>query len=191
MQIRPLLLLASFTTLGFAQLTSDQRLSDFRNLGDVYARKYAAIDWKKTAFNFDVLNLAPWMQRAAAAQSDLDFYDLMVEYVSDLSDAHDQFFLPSDFEAILGFGADIYDGKVLIDSIDRRTLPLKNYPFQVGDELVSVDGKSAADLVKLFSRYVSGGNPRTVQRLAAELISDRYQGVYPRAHEIGDSAAVV
>src|SRR5262249_31458556 len=134
---------------------------------------------------------SPWLPRISAVSNDLDFYDLMVEYVSNLQDAHDGYYIPSDFDADLGFGVDLYDGKVLVDSIDRSVLPVKQFPFEIGDEVVSVDGKSAADLVKIFSKYVSGGNPRTVARLAAQLITDRVQEEYPRAHEIGDTATVV
>jgi hypothetical protein len=166
-------------------------MADFRNLTDLYARRYAGLEWKLKLLKFDALDLAPWIARVNSAASDLDFYDLMVEYVSDLQDAHDQYFLPSDFEAYLGFGVDIYDGKLTIDSIDRSSLPAAQYPFQIGDQLVSVDGKSSADLMKLFSKYVSGGNPRTVERLAAELITDRYQFAYPYAPQVGDSAEVV
>jgi hypothetical protein len=173
-----------------AQLTKDQRLSDFRNLVDLYARRYAGAQWKKTVLNFDLLDLSPWLPRVAAAGTDLEFYDLMVEYVGSLQDAHDQYILPTDFEAWLDISCDIYDGKVLIDSINRKTLPARTFPFQVGDEILKVDGKPVADLIRLFSKYVSGGNPRTVQRLAAELLVDRYQGYYPWAHEVGDFAAV-
>jgi hypothetical protein len=174
-----------------AQLTTDQRMADFRNLADLYARRYAAIQWKLDLLNFDVLNLSPWMSRIPSVANDLDFYDLLVEYVSDLQDAHDQYILPSDFEAYLGFTVDIYDGTVLIDSIDRSILPARLYPFQVGDQLATVDGQDAASLVKGFSKYVTGGNPRTVQRFAAQLITDRYQAEYPYAHELGDSATIV
>ena len=173
-----------------AQLTTDQRLADFRNLADLYARRYAAIDWKKAAVNFNVLDLSPWLTRVSAAKSDLDFYDLMVEYVSNLQDAHDQYQLPSDFAATLGFTVDLYDGKALIDSRDLDALPVRYYPFQLGDELLTLDGKSPSEWIALLSKYVSGGNPRTVQRLAAELITNRYQAVYPFAAQMGDSATV-
>src|SRR5205085_10423107 len=89
------------------------------------------------------------------------------------------------------FSADPYGGRALVGSINRKFLPAGTYAFEIGDELVSVDGKSSADLVKLFSKYVSGGNVRTTQRLAAESITDRYQGYYPWAHELKDSAEVV
>src|SRR5213078_1129397 len=108
MILRVLSLLSLFAALGSAQLTTEQRLVDFRNMADLYARRYAAIPWKQTVVNFDALNLKPWMDRVGAVTNDLDFYDLMVEYVSDLQDAHDQYLVPSDFEAWLGFGVDIY-----------------------------------------------------------------------------------
>jgi hypothetical protein len=191
MKTRCLALFGLVSATCFGQLSTDQRLADFRNLGDLYARRYAGIEWKKAAVNFNLLDLTPWYARVSTVKSDLDFYDLMVEYVSDLSDAHDQYYLPSDFEAYLGFSVDVFDGKTLIDTIDRTQLPAAKFPFETGDQLVSVDGQTTADLVKQFSKYVSGGNPRTVQRLAAELVTDRYQGYYPYAHQIGDTAAVV
>lgn len=191
MKTRLIVLFALLAAVCPAQLTTDQRLADFRNLVDLYARRYASIQWKQTALNFDVLNMAPWTAKVSAVTNDLDFYDLMVEYVSDLVDAHDQYLIPSDFDAYLGFSVDIYDGKVLIDFIDSDYPPPASFTAKVGDELVSVDGKSAADLVKFFTKYVSGGNPRSTQRFAAELITDRYQTEYPRAHEVGDIATVV
>jgi hypothetical protein len=191
MTARVLSLFALSVCVSSAQLTTDQRLADFRNMADLYARRYSAIQWKQQAVNFNALDLTTWLPRVAAVNNDLDFYDLMVEYVSDLVDAHDQYQVPSDFEAYLGFTVDIYDGKYLIDSIDPLTIDPGTYPFQVGDQLVSVDGFSAADLVKRFSKYVTGGNPRTIQRLAAELITDRIQAEYPYAVNVGDSATVV
>ena len=188
---RILSLLALSAFVSSAQLTTNQRLADFQNLADTYARRYAAIQWKQTELNFNALDLTTWLPRVSAVTNDLDFYDLMVEYVSDLVDAHDQYLIPSDFEAYLGFTVDLYDGKAVIDSIDFTTLNGQIYPFQVGDQLVSVDGVTAADLIKRLSKYVTGGNPRTIQRLAAELITDRIQAEYPYAVNVGDSATVV
>src|SRR5260370_19089454 len=97
MKPRLLVLLVLLAAASNAQLTTDQRTADFRNLADTYARRYAPGPWKKTLFNYDLLDLKPWLTRVAAVSNDLDFYDLMVEYVSDLQDAHDQYFLPTDF----------------------------------------------------------------------------------------------
>ena len=47
------------------------------------------------------------------------FCDVWSSNVASLNDYHDEFVLPSDYEAWLPFTVDIYDGKVLVDGIDR------------------------------------------------------------------------
>lgn len=49
--------------------------------------------------------------------------------MASLNDAHDYIAFPTLFSASLGFSVDIYDGKVLIDAINRTTLPASQYPF--------------------------------------------------------------
>jgi len=49
--------------------------------------------------------------------------------------------MPStDWSADLGFMVYSYEGSILIDRIDRNRLPVDQFPFQIGDELVSLDG---------------------------------------------------
>ena len=83
----------------------------------LYAKHYAPHDWKLLLYGFDSIDISPWLDRVNATTNDLDFYELMVEYVSDLHDGHDAYHLPSTFSARLGFTVDIYDGKVL-DRLD-------------------------------------------------------------------------
>src|SRR5437660_710090 len=130
-----------------AQLTLEQKRNDFEHLASVYAKQYGPYEWKRDVFGFDLLNIAPWMTRVSATKDDLEFYDLMSEYVAQLNDAHDTYVLPSTFVARLNFTVDIYDGKALVDSINRQRLPVNEFPFQIGDELVSVDGKSAEEWI--------------------------------------------
>src|SRR5262245_42532516 len=138
----------------FAQgLTPAQKEADFRYLASLYSTYYAPLDWKKQLFEFKALDLKPWLDRVAKTTSNLDFYELCVEYVAGLNDTHDAFSLPSDFVARLGFGVDIYDGVLLIESLDRTILPLPTYPFTFGDELLSVDGVPVEQLLKDFAKY--------------------------------------
>ena len=175
----------------FAQLTTDQKIADFRYLAGLYDKQYAPYEWKKTLFGFDLLNVDSWVDRVAKTTSDLDFYEVLVDYVASLNDTHDSYVLPSDFVATMGLGADIYDGKVLIDGINRVLLPSSTYPFQIGDEIVSVDGKDAAQLLSDFAKYARQGNPRSTQRIAAARIVTRPQSRMPHAVDLGDSATVV
>jgi C-terminal processing protease CtpA/Prc len=125
-----------------------------------------------------------------ASKDDLEFYDLCIEYVASLNDAHDVFTLPADFSASLSFTVDIYEGRVLVDSITRSRLPVSQYAFQIGDELVSVDGKSAEQLIQAFLKYSIAANLSSTRRSAASRIVSRPQNRMPYAHQIGDTADV-
>jgi len=179
----------------FAQLTPEQKTTDFLAIAGLYDKEYAPYNWKVQAFGYDMLKLSPWLVQVNASTDDLSFYDICVRYVASLNDFHDEFVLPSYYEAFLPFTVDIYDGKVLVDAIDTNALDPKTYPFAVGDELVSVDGTSAATWIANLGPYaVNGrGNPVSRNRLAAATILDRYQGWYTYANKVkyGDVATVV
>lgn len=147
------------------------------------------------AFDFDLLKLQPWLAEVNASHDDLTFYDICVRYVASLQDSHDEFILPSFYEAYLPILADRYDGKVLIDFIDRTALPQQTYPFAIGDELISVDGKDVEDWVVSLGPYAANGqgNPVSRDRLAIATILDRYQGYYTFANRVrpGDKGTIV
>lgn len=179
----------------FAQLTHEQKLSDFQSLVGLYNKQYSPYEWKKQAFGFDLLEPQPWLQQVNASHNDLEFYDICVRYVASLQDSHDQFILPSEYEVYLPILADIYDGRVLIDFIDRTALPQQSYAFAIGDELISVDGKDVEQWVAELRPYGANGhgNPVSEDRLAVATMLDRFQAVYPYASKVhpGDKATIV
>jgi hypothetical protein len=179
----------------FAQLTHEQKIADFKALAGLYDKNYGPFEWKEKAFDFNLLNIDPWLDQVRDATDDLSFYDICVRYVASLHDFHDEFTLPSIYEAFLPITADIFDGKVLIDGIDRTVLDPATFPFQIGDELVSVDGTSVGDWIHKLGPYaVNGqGNPVSRHRLAVATILDRFQGFYTFASKVhtGDNATIV
>ena len=197
--MKRLLALALFLTMVssccFAQLPPEQKLADFMSLAALYDKNYGPYEWKIKAFGYDLLQLTDWIAQVNASTDDLSFYDICVRYVASLHDFHDEFVLPSSYEAFLPISVDIYDGKVLVDGIDRSSLDPTAYPFADGDEVVSIDGTAVADLITALGPYaVNGqGNPVSRNRLAAAMMVDRFQGWYTYASQIkpGDSATVV
>jgi hypothetical protein len=190
--ILSLILVSASSAVHAQNLTPAQKEADFRYLASLYSTYYAPIDWKKQLFHFDALAIQPWLDRVAATKTDLDFYEVCVAYVAGLNDTHDQFTLPSDFFATLGFGVDMYDGVLLIDALNRTTLPAKDYPFAIGDRLLSVDGRDVDLLLQDFAVYSAWGNPLAAKRLAASRITSRSQSVMPHATDvIGKTATVV
>jgi hypothetical protein len=175
---------------GSAQLLPQQRLHDFENLVALFSKRYAPYDWKKQAVAFDLFDIEPWLARVKAAKDDLEFFEIQAEYVARLQDTHAGFSMTSSFRADLGMTVDIYDGRVLIDSINRVLLPASRYPFGIGDEIVSVDGVSAEDWISRISTWRKYGNPVSTRRIAAAQITVRSQTTFPRAIDIGDVAKV-
>ncbi len=177
----------------WAQLTPDQKVSDFLQLAGLYAKNYAPYEWKKQVFGFDLYDAKPWLDQIKQSKTDIDFYDICVRYVASLQDSHDEVNLPSVFSAYLHFDVDIYDGKVLVEAVDRMRLPLDQYSFGPGDEVVSVDGVTAAQWIDALIPYSANGSGSvsSQRRLAADGMTYRTQFWNPRAAQIGDSAMVV
>jgi hypothetical protein len=127
----------------------------------------------------------------AASKTDLEFYDLMSEYVASLNDAHSGYTLPSSYTASLNFYVDLYDGKALVDYINRTRLPASEFGFVTGYELVSIDGVAAQSLIDKYMRYNIAANPRSTRRLAAELVTFRPQQLIAAAPEVPEISTVV
>src|SRR5215510_4011834 len=200
MQVRHLILRLSVVlccapALCFAQMTAEQKTSDFRQLAAYYERNYGPVAWKKQVFGFDLFNTTPWLDRVAKSRDDIEFFEICTEYVASLNDSHSRYRLFTDWSASLGFTVDSYQGGILIDGIDRNRLPIGQFPFQIGDQLVSVDGVDVESWIERLSKWVSASNARSKRSAAAQLIVERAQsstqGAFPRAPiETGDSAVV-
>lgn len=125
------------------------------------------------------------------AKDDLEYLEIASEYVAQLDDLHSSFRIPSNFFADAGVSVDIYDGKVLIEAINRAVLPAARFPFVVGDELVSVDGVAVDVLLDQFGKLSRRGNPVTTRRGNANLLTLRSQSTIPRAVDVGNEAVLV
>jgi Peptidase family S41/PDZ domain len=186
------LMCTTLTSAPHAQsaLTASQRAADLNQLASFYGKNYAPYEWKRDVFGFDLFALQPWLREIHKAD-DLDFQEVLIDYVASLNDAHDFIAFPTLYSVSLGLSVDIYDGRVLIDAINRTTLPANVYPFVVGDELVSVDGQPVAQLIQSFRKYAISANQRSTDRTAASRIVSRNQQIMPHIPELGDSASVV
>ncbi|MBX9600190.1 MAG: PDZ domain-containing protein [Bryobacteraceae bacterium] len=177
--------LTIFTAMSFAELTPEQRVSDFIELGNLFARHYTPVQWKNELLGVDALNLRPWLEQVRAAKDDIEYLDVCVRYVGSLQDGHANFLLQSSFTATLGFNADLYEGKVLVD-----TLRANLRGIAIGDEVVSMDDRPIAEWLERMKPYASAGSVDSTRRIAANLLFNRTQQTIPWAHRVGDSAKI-
>jgi hypothetical protein len=174
----------------WAQLTAEQKLFDFQQMASMYAKNYAPLEWKRQINGLDLYELSAWANRVRASKSDVEFADILFEFAARLDDGHTQTLLPAAFVATLPMATDLYEGRILIEGIDRRALPAARFPFVAGDEVVAVDGVTAEQWLEQMSRYGFGGNPRTNRRIAADYVGYRAQSVFPFAARIGETAKI-
>ena len=179
-----------FCGQAFGQLTADQKAFDLQDLAATFAKQYGPYEWKRDFLNYDLMNLTPWLSRVAGTTNDLDFYEIMAEYVASLNDTHSLYLLPSSFSAGLGFTVDIYDGKVLIDSINRALLPAAKYPVSIGDELASIDGVAMQDLIPQYTQYHRYATARPSARFSANSVVNRAQVYNPYAAGVPATSAL-
>lgn len=170
-------------------MTRQQRDADLIQLASMYAKNYGPYEWKRDTLDVDLLRLTPWLQRVHLSD-DLDFQEALIEYVASLNDAHDLIAFPTTFSVSLPMTLDIYDGKVLIDSINRTSLPLAQFPFGIGDEIVTFDGLPVQEVIQSFRKYAVAANPRSTDRVAATRLVSRSQQIMPHIPAVGDTAAV-
>lgn len=172
-----------------AQLTMDQKISDFQYAASVYDKRYGPYEWKRDSIGFDLLNIAPWLDKVRATKTDLEYYDVLVRYVASLNDAHDGYFLPSTFVASLNFTVDLYDGKLLVDN--HAGLSASQFPITNGYEVVSIDGVDAQKIVDDLQVYSVAANPRSTRRFAAQYLTLRPQQLIPSAPSVPEISTVV
>lgn len=194
--IRTALLLLSALTLPlssplFGALTEDQRVQDFQTLTGIYAKRYAPANWKIQSLGVNPLDVRQWLPRVRAAKNDLEFIEIMMRYVASFQDTHDLVTMVSNFNARTGLTLDLYDGKPVIELIDRTLLPAATYPFAVGDEIVSVDGKPALEIARELAPLRGWGNPRAALRWGVLLITSRSQSTVPFAVDLPDESTFV
>ena len=170
-------------------MSRDQRNADLEALASMYAKNYGPYEWKRDALGFDLMRLTPWLQRVHHSD-DLDFQEALIEYVASLNDAHDNIAFPTTYFISLPMSLDIYDGKVLIDAINRALLPLAQFPFGIGDEIVSFDGQPVKQAIQALRKYAVSANQRSTDRTAATRLVSRSQQIMPLIPNVGDTAAV-
>ncbi|MBN1982925.1 MAG: protease-like activity factor CPAF [Chitinivibrionales bacterium] len=119
-------------------------------IANIYKSGYAPFEWKKQQFQWDV------DEQVDAAKSKVEllnpptvktYQKILSDFFFSTRDYHVFFNYCATESARLFFTVKGTNGKYFIVGIDRNRLPKDVFPFSVGDELVSFDGKPASEAV--------------------------------------------
>lgn len=183
------LMVAATAQTSFAALNPEQRLADFHQLVNILKRNYGPLRWKKESIGLDFdAHVNDFRAKISAARSDAEFYQLLSRFAAGLKDSHVTAIVPSTYRATLGFGVDLVEGKLLIETIDRLRLPEVLFPFSKGDRLLAIDGVPAEQIMNRLNEVSNTGHQPSSLRIAASRITARRQD---RGYTVPKGSAMV
>ncbi len=155
-------------------LTSEEKLSDLNQLVSRLKSGYGPLQYKKKNLGIDIDVLAQkYSATMTATKTNGEFYYQMMRFIAEFKDGHFSANLPTTYKASLPFTVDLIQGKVLIDEINRATLPVEKFVYQRGDEIIEFNGRPVVDEIQDLMAYVPNGNEKSVRRLATMSLTIR------------------
>ena len=143
----------------------------------VFNARYAPAQWKKAHCDWDLDEAIQFTKDRICNTENIRIRDYQ-HYVRDLLGSMKDYHVGIQFyateSAVLPFSVRGAEGRYFISYVDRSKLSNDFFPFEVGDELVSFDGRPAAEVVEeVRAREVGDASPLTDSALAAYYLTHR------------------
>jgi hypothetical protein len=156
-------------------ITTQEAFDDFDQIASAFRTLYGAMDRKQAKYGFDYEKMVlEYRGRLVAARTEGEVFAIFVEFVSRFEDPH----VYLDREIVddasqghwLPFTVQPVENTYLVNSLDKTAPPDQ---IRLGDELLSIDGVSTADLATLFGKYFSVANPLASKSTTAYYFTTR------------------
>ena len=156
------------TNVEARQLTVLEKLEDFHSLTAQLRSGYGPLEYKRDVMGINLSAVEGlYEDKIKATTTNAAYYYTLVKFVAEFRDGHFGLRIPTTHRSTLPFMAELVDGKVLIDTIDRDKLSEADFPFQRGDEITAFNGRPIQVVMDDLGSYISSGRPDSVQRIAA------------------------
>lgn len=163
------------TALPFASVShagdalADDVMGALYTMKSVYRAEYAPAEWKKRFANYDLdteFNKAVAAVQAKPNLTLADAREIFKNFVYAMRDYHTSISFVSTEAANLGLSIKSAGDKVFLVYIDRAKFSEASFPFHVGDELVTVDGKPATQAIAEVQAQITENVPGTDKAIA-------------------------
>jgi C-terminal processing protease CtpA/Prc len=177
-----LLASAFFLMAGVVQaqtLNSQQKrmLTTVESIALTFEEYYAPKEWKKKHLNWDLAQNTQVLREKIVSNPSItvrEFQLYLKQYIESFADYHVGIRFQNTEAATLPFLVMPVENKFIVVSVDPKQAPADKFPVEVGAELVSLDGKSASDLVNdLLLEMGSKNSEKTDLALAAIALTQR------------------
>lgn len=158
--------------LKLRDLNKREALSDFDEMVSTVRDLYGPLQYKekRLGFKFD-----DWVtqirQQIESSIGDTEYLSHFAEFLTRFSDAHVSIKIPLNASTIETYKLDLFvepvEDKAIITTIGDS---LKDQGISAGDELVTIDGQSPFDLLKIATKYSSMANPISEKQLLFKVL---------------------
>lgn len=163
-----------------APLLPAEKTFDFNQLVGYMKNVYAPLYYKERLLKINFNSLVKeYGHKIARSKTDEEFYSHMLQFVAEFQDTHFNIYVPNQRFAFLGFTTDLVEGKVVIDYVDREILPLEEFPYKRGDQILALGNKSIYRVLKDLKKYIQEGTQEATDRTAANYVSFRNGATMP------------
>lgn len=171
---------AATFTLGvsstWAANLKDNMIADLQFINNTFEAGYAPSDWKKEFAGWDKyeqLELAKNNVLNTDSVNLRDYQQIVKNYFDATKDYHVGYLFYRTESASLPFTVKGANGKYFIAYIDRQKLSTVDFPYNIGDEVVSFDGNPVAEIIKSLREVVGHNVDETDMSLAELMLTNR------------------
>ncbi len=150
MRITQLFALSLVSTAVQANPLADALVENLYAMKSIYRTEYAPADWKRQYAHYDLdaaFHQAVTEANANPNLTQTEARDILRSFIYAMKDYHVSITFVATEEASLPLTIKSADNRFFLAYIDRTKLPESAFPFHIGDELISFDGKPALQAV--------------------------------------------
>lgn len=178
--IRSVMAALSITLVGYsvqAQLTQEykNKLADeMKVIASIYSNEYAPKEWKEKHLGWNLQEkLNESLNKIASAESVYDYRKALADFIKSTQDYHVGIGFYSTEKSSLPFMVRTIEGKTVIVEINRKKLSEEAFPFFSGDEVVAINNKPIAEVLKELVEDGGHNVPGTDLAMADIFVTNR------------------
>lgn len=145
-------------------MNQQEAMSDFQELVSLFRNLYGPLEYKERILNFNYEDhVQTYTEKVKSAQSDTELFGYYAEFISKFMDGHVSISFALNDTGFSSYGIPLtvspVAGKVLVTDIGDG-LP-KDARFQVGDEVLAVDGQPIMSYLPTILKYNTMATPES------------------------------
>ena len=168
---------ARWQAANFAQPSRQQEMQqNLTFIEAIFKSAYAQADWKERHVGWDFDKELAQARAEVAANPGMSFqqyHKVLKKLFASTQDYHVSIHFAASEVSRLPVTLQGTDGHYFLAYVDRKKLPKTSFPFEVGDEVVSFDGKPVKDVIAQLKADMGSNIPSTDDALASLYLTAR------------------